>query len=1021
MSGTMRNARVFRVSATRDVCLFCATRQLAVPGTIQSSTSPAISQRRHLNSSTKASNYAEDQLYAERPRPLSLAERQQRTRQVAQPFQPSQSSQPTQVSLAERQRGAPGPRITPIPRPQQPRSTDNFGADRSRREDTNEGRTPIRRTWYNKDVVPPRSASTYRVNTESRKPAIFLPQFGSVQHLRRRNDPTPEATVSTSEEPKQQPATPVREPIRKLDAAELDRLLKMNSRRPAVETRPPPRPTPTNSSSDGLERLMSLSSRQDRVSDRESRLQYGSALSRQRRNPFEQQQESVADAAEQWVRKRTPTESENMSVQQEQGFEERRTYTDPEKERRRRRFAIDDDADVARNTYDDATPRGRTKDDRRQRRPTRSMRNQDEDELDEIAAKAERKRQRKEAKRRAQLEKEEPTPIYLPEYISVANLASLLKMRAEEFCRKLEQLGFEDVQNDHILDAEHAGLIAREYNYEPILQEEGADEDLYPAPAPSAEEYAQLPQRPPVVTIMGHVDHGKTTILDYIRSTSVAATEFGGITQHIGAFSVPLTSGKKITFLDTPGHSAFETMRKRGANVTDIVVLVVAADDSVKPQTIEAIKHAQAAGVPMIVAINKIDKEQANPDKVRQDLARNGVEVEEYGGDTQTVCVSGKTGQGIADLEEAISLLSEILDQRANPKATVEGWILEGSTKKSGKTATVLVRNGTLRVGDVIVAGSTWARVRTLKNEAGVIVEEVTPGMPAEVDGWREQPTAGDEVLQAEDEQRASAVTELRQEKREKEQMAKDIEAINESRKLETERRKAEEEAAKAEADAETEVSPEKASGPEIVPFIVKADVSGSVEAVVDSIASVGNHEVASRVLRSGVGSPSEFDVQHAADARGHIVNFNTGIPPNIAAMAEQKGVKILDSNIIYRVVENVKALLSEKLPPRITSRVVGEAEVAAVFEIGLGGKRKLKVAGSKVRNGIVDKRLRVKVTRGERIVFDGAMSSLKNQKKDAERMGKDTECGIAFEGWEQFEVGDKVQCYEEIREKRSL
>lgn len=634
----------------------------------------------------------------------------------------------------------------------------------------------------------------------------------------------------------------------------------------------------------------------------------------------------------------------------------------------------DDTAPIeTRNRYEEPERRQRGGHERRGR--GRVMRDEDE-EQDNHMDRAERKRQRKEAKKAAQLQKAEPTPVYLPEYISVANLASVLRLRVEDFVRKLEELGFEDVQNDHILNAEHAGLIAQEYNFEPVIQSEEQDADLHPASPASPEEYAKLPLRPPVVTIMGHVDHGKTTILDYLRNSSVVATEFGGITQHIGAFSVPLASGKTITFLDTPGHAAFETMRARGANVTDIVVLVVAADDSVMPQTIEAIKHAQAAKVPIIVAINKIDKQQADPDRVKLDLGRHGIEVEEYGGDVQTVCVSGKTGQGISDLEDAITLQSEMLDHRADPEANVEGWVLEGTTKKSGRVATVLVRSGTLRQGDILVAGNTWTRVRSLRNEAGAAVKEVGPGMPVEVDGWREQPVAGDEVLQAQDEQQATEVSEFRMEKIERAQMAKDMEAINETRRLEAERREAEEAAALAAKNGEAPINDVKQeSGPEITSFIVKADVSGSVEAVMDSISAIGNNEVGTRILRYGVGSPSEFDVQHAADAKGHIVNFNTVIPPAIAAMAEEKGVKILDSNIIYRVVENVKVLLSEKLAPKVTQRVTGEAEIAAIFEIGLGGKKKMKVAGSKVRNGLVEKGTKAKVFRKEEVVFDGTLT----------------------------------------------
>jgi len=306
----------------------------------------------------------------------------------------------------------------------------------------------------------------------------------------------------------------------------------------------------------------------------------------------------------------------------------------------------------------------------------------------------------------------------------------------------------------------------------------------------------------------------------------------------------------------------------------------------------------------MIVAINKIDKSQADPDAVKLDLGRHGIEIEDFGGDVQAVCVSGKTGQGIPDLEEAITTLSEMLDHRADPVANVEGWVLEGTTKKSGKVATVLVRTGTLRRGDLLVAGNTWTRVPSLRNEAGVMVKEVGPGMPVEVDGWREQPIAGDEVIQAVDEQHAQTVSDLRKEKLEREQMAKDMEAINESRRQDAERREAEEAATAAAKQGiePVEEAPEAETGPEILTFIVKGDVSGSVEAVIDSISALGNGEVGARILRHGVGSPSEFDVEHAADAKGHIVNFNTSVPNNIMALAEKKGVKILDSNIIYHV-----------------------------------------------------------------------------------------------------------------------
>lgn len=607
----------------------------------------------------------------------------------------------------------------------------------------------------------------------------------------------------------------------------------------------------------------------------------------------------------------------------------------------------------------------------------------DFDEEDELRFQRKRDRKKKKAARKAAKEAAAaPIPIILPEYISVSNLASALKVKLEDFMWKLEDLGFPGVQHDHILNAENAGLVAMEYNFEPVI-DRSETEDL--TPRPPVEDLSKLPPRPPVVTIMGHVDHGKTTLLDFLRKSSVAASEHGGITQHIGAFSVSMASGKLITFLDTPGHAAFLSMRQRGANVTDIVILVVAADDSVKPQTIEAIKHAKAAKVPIIVAVNKIDKEEANPERVKQDLARYGVEIEDFGGDTQVVCVSGKTGQGMEELEEAVLTLAEILDMRAESDGPAEGWIIEASTKKAGRVATILVKRGTLHAGDVIVAGTTWARVRSLRNEAGVEQPSAGPGTPVEVDGWRGQPVAGDEVLQARNEQKATSVVAYRAAQAERKRLAADVEAINESRKAEQERREREELATKAaKAATEGEESspsdeaakrdPPAATGPQEVYLIVKADVSGSAEAVSSSILSLTHPEVVPHILRASVGAVSEFDVEHASSAHGYIVNFNQAIPPAISQFAEEKGVKIVDQNIIYRLVDEVKATMSEKLSPTVTKRVLGEAEVAQIFEINIGGRKTMAIAGCKVRNGTISKNAKIRVLRGKEVIYDGML-----------------------------------------------
>ncbi|KAF7122989.1 hypothetical protein CNMCM5793_001165 [Aspergillus hiratsukae] len=612
----------------------------------------------------------------------------------------------------------------------------------------------------------------------------------------------------------------------------------------------------------------------------------------------------------------------------------------------------------------------------------------------------ERKRQKKEKARQKELEAAAPSPLYLPEFISVSNLADVIGVRPAQFVRRMEEMGFEDVSYSHILDAETAGLIASEYNFEPIFETD--DQDLVAAPEP--EDKSILPPRPPVVTIMGHVDHGKTTILDWLRKSSVAASEHGGITQHIGAFSVAMPSGKTITFLDTPGHAAFLDMRRRGANVTDIVVLVVAADDSVKPQTIEAIKHATESNVPIIVAISKIDKEGINPEKVKQDLSVHGVHVEDYGGDVQAIGVSGKSGQGMLELEEAIVTLSEVLDHRADKDGAVEGWVIEATTKSYGRVATALIRRGTLRPGDIIVAGTTWARVRTLRNEAGVAVPEATPGMPVEIDGWREQPTAGTEILQAEDEQHAKDVVEYRQEKSETLKLSEDTSAINEARREQQEKRRQEEN-----EGAEALAGEQNASGLKAVHFIIKADVGGSAEAVLNSVTAIGNNEVYANVLRSEVGPISEFDIEHAATASGNIISFNMPIDPAMSRMAELRGVRIMNHNIIYKLMDEVKATLSEHLAPTVTQRVTGEAEVGQIFEITVKGREKVAIAGCKVRNGVVNRARKVRVLRGQDTIYDGSIASLKNVKKDVTEMRKDTECGIGFEGWADFAVGDHI------------
>lgn len=655
--------------------------------------------------------------------------------------------------------------------------------------------------------------------------------------------------------------------------------------------------------------------------------------------------------------------------------------------------------------FDDEIPDRENFDDRRALRKSRrnfDARDEDFDET-ELAVREERAAQKAERKaaRKAALAEQRAT-VHLPEFVSVQNLAQVLGVHYEKFVQRLGNLGYEDIFPGKVLNKEISGMIAMEYAFDPVFEGDVAGEgdakrDLHPAP--EIDDLSALPLRPPVVTIMGHVDHGKTTILDYLRKTSVAAGEAGGITQHIGAFSVPISSldgEKAITFLDTPGHAAFLSMRQRGANVTDIVVLVVAADDSVKPQTLESLRCAREANVPILVAINKVDKEGADIQRVKNDLSQHGIEIEAFGGDVQVVEVSGKTGQGMDTLTEALVTLGEVLEKKADLDGAVEGWVLEATTSKtSGRVATVLVKRGTLKPGDVLVAGTTWARVRTLRDERGEVVETATPGIPVEVDGWRTQPSAGDQVLQAAaGEHQAGQVVEYRIERAEREKMDADIQAINEARRAEqlkkAEKQKGSRFAAYAdmydslnnaeespeEQNKGAETQQEEQQGQITVPFLIKADVSGSAEAVTAYLPSLTNPLVAPQIIFSGVGPVNPSDIDRASAAKGHIIAFNLPADEGSKGAAQKEGVRILENNVIYRVLDDVKEVLEERLPPILTQRVTGEAEVSAAFDISVGGRKTMRIAGCKVRNGMMSIRSRVKVTRGigGEKVYDGEL-----------------------------------------------
>ncbi|KAK4192273.1 hypothetical protein QBC35DRAFT_484786 [Podospora australis] len=692
-------------------------------------------------------------------------------------------------------------------------------------------------------------------------------------------------------------------------------------------------------------------------------------------------------------------------------------------------ITIEPGAETGPSRWDNRNDRAQAEEYERRKKPKNTRRSNQLAEDDDYDDEAAEERRRRKAERKAEKERQRlaaldvPTPILLPEFISVANLATALGEKINKFVRQLEELGFEEVTKESILTGETAALIAQEYGFEPTV-EAGEELDLKPRPPP--EDPSVLPLRPPVVTIMGHVDHGKTTLLDYLRKSSIVSQEHGGITQHIGAFSVKMSTGKMITFLDTPGHAAFLSMRQRGANVTDMVVLVVAADDSVKPQTLEALKHARAAKVPIIVAINKIDKPEANIDRVKNDLSSHGVEIEDYGGEVQVVPVSGKTGEGMDDLEENILLLAELLDIRSEVDGMAEGWVLESSIKPIGRVATVLVKRGTLRPGDFIVAGRVQTKIRLLRNEAGQEIDEAPPGTAVEILGWKEPPAAGDMVLQAPDEGRAKDAVAYRQEQLEREEAIAQQAEMDKTRREKEAAEAAAEAAKKAEADGEdaadvptTEGDP--ASHTKMINFTVKGDVHGSVEAVTASVLEQGNDEVRPRVLQFSTGQINPSDVEHASISGSTIINFNSPIPGNIKRMADDLKVAIIDHNVIYHLVEEVRDKLSEFLAPVTSWKVVGEAELLQVFPINIKGRKYKNIAGCRVRNGTLQKNSRCRVIRGGEVVHEGNIDSLKHGKKEVSEIKKGSECGLSFPNWDDFKEGDQIQMVEEVIEKRKL
>ncbi|XP_065446859.1 translation initiation factor IF-2, mitochondrial isoform X2 [Chrysemys picta bellii] len=547
---------------------------------------------------------------------------------------------------------------------------------------------------------------------------------------------------------------------------------------------------------------------------------------------------------------------------------------------------------------------------------------------------------------------------------------------------------------------------------------------------------ALLTPRPPVVTILGHVDHGKTTLLDSLRKTQVAAMEAGGITQHIGAFLVHLPSGEKITFLDTPGHAAFSAMRARGTQVTDIVILVVAAEDGVMKQTIESIQHAKNAKVPIILAINKCDKPEADPERVKKELLAHDVVCEEYGGDVQAVHMSALKGENLMALAEATVALAEVLELKADSTGLVEGTIIESRTDQGrGPVTTAIIQRGTLRKGCILVAGKSWAKVRLMFDENGKTVDEATPSMPVEIVGWKEVPSAGAEILEVESEQRAHEVVDWRNYAEQQEKIKQDMEVIETKQKEHKDAYKKERERLsnltwrqrkaalyKTNKHLIAMSSKERAeSDRKVLPVIVKGDVDGSTEAILNILDSYNaDDECELDVIHFGVGDVSENDINLAETFKGVIYGFNVNANKSIQQLAAKKGIKIKFHNIIYHLIDDLKDELSSKLPLSVVEHIIGEASVLATFCVTVG-KSKVPVAGCRVQKGQFDRKLKFKLIRNRDVIWKGFLTSLKHHKDDVQVIKTGMDCGLSLDKNIEFNIGDEIICYEEKKVERTI
>ena len=573
--------------------------------------------------------------------------------------------------------------------------------------------------------------------------------------------------------------------------------------------------------------------------------------------------------------------------------------------------------------------------------------------------------------------------VVIPEVITVQELANRMAEKGADVIKKLMSLGVMATINQPI-DADTAQIVVEEFGHK---FKRVADSDVELGLGGSEDKPEDLLPRPPVVTVMGHVDHGKTSLLDALRETNVAAKEAGGITQHIGAYQITVKTGDKITFIDTPGHEAFSEMRARGAKVTDIVVLVVAANDGIMPQTVEAIRHAQAAEVPIVVAINKIDLPGADPMKVKTALLQHGIAVEEMGGDCLCAEVSAKKRINIDKLVEAILLQAEILDLKANPNRAAEGAVIEAKMEKGrGSVATVLVQKGTLKVGDIIIAGKEWGHVRAMFNENGKKVFEADPATPVEVLGLQGTPAAGDDFIVVADETQAKQVTNYRICK---ERDAKIVKS--------------------AKSAMEQMLDKIKSGESKHLPIIIKADVQGSIEALEGTLNKLSTDEVSVQILHSAVGPISESDISLAKASHALIIGFNVRAIPQARDAARRDGVEIKYYSIIYDVADDVKKGLEGMLSPELREKLLGYAEIREVYNItGVG-----KVAGCMITEGMVKRGAKIRLLRDNVVIHDGSIGQLKRFKEDVKEVREGYECGISFENYNDIQKGDFIECYE--------